>query len=136
MMSREKILSIEQYCSAHNVTHKQRLAELNIPFWKFYRAKQRYRNQDEAGKDGGFVQLVPGGPFQPAAMPAPRTSGRSRSGNSSKVEACESYLSVEMRKSFCGLQGIATNELESRVADGDVFIFVNKNRNKMKILAS
>ena len=43
MMSREEILSIEQYCSAHNVTHKQRLAELNIPFWKFYRAKQRYR---------------------------------------------------------------------------------------------
>lgn len=99
MMSREEILSIEQYCSAHNVTHKQRLAELNIPFWKFYRAKQRYRNQDEAGKDGGFVQLVPGGPFQPAAMPAPRTSGRSRSGNSIKVEACESYLSVEMRTS-------------------------------------
>ena len=55
MMSREEILSIEQYCSAHNVTHKQRLAELNIPFWKFYRAKQRYRNQDEAGKDGGNV---------------------------------------------------------------------------------
>ena len=42
-MSREEILSIEQYCSAHNVTHKQHLAELNIPFWKFYRAKQRYR---------------------------------------------------------------------------------------------
>lgn len=77
MMSREEILSIEQYCSAHNVTYKQRLAELNIPFWKFYRAKQRYRNQDEAGKDGGFVLLVPGGPSQPAAMPAPRTSGRS-----------------------------------------------------------
>lgn len=43
MMSREEILSIEQYCFAHNVTHKQRLAELNIPFWKFYRVKQRYR---------------------------------------------------------------------------------------------
>lgn len=32
MMSREEFLSIEQYCSEHNVTHKQRLAELNIPF--------------------------------------------------------------------------------------------------------
>ena len=39
MMSREEILSVEQYCSEHNVTYKQRLAELSIPFWKFYRAK-------------------------------------------------------------------------------------------------
>ena len=96
-MSREEILSIELYCSEHNVSHKQRLEELNIPFWKFYRSKQRYRNEDGSGKDIGFVQLVPGGSFQPAVMPAPRTTGRSKTGNSSKAEVGESYLSVELR---------------------------------------
>lgn len=42
---------------------------------------------------------------------------------------------VNMRKSFCGLNGIVINELGSSVREGDVFIFVNNNRNKMKILA-
>lgn len=97
-MLREEILSIEQYCAEHNVSHKQRLAELDIPFWRFYKAKQRYRKQDESGSDAGFVQLVPGGSFQPAAMPAPRTAGKSKS-SVDKTAVEESYLSVELRTS-------------------------------------
>lgn len=97
-MSREEILSIEQYCAEHKVSHKQRLTELGIPFWRFYRDKQRYRKQDESSPDGGFVQLIPGGPLQSAAMPAPRTAGKSKS-SGAKTVVEESYLSIELQTS-------------------------------------
>jgi len=42
--------------------------------------------------------------------------------------------SVDMRKSFNGLSGIVTNAMCERLRSGDVFIFVNANRNMMKML--
>ena len=36
MMTREEILSIEEYCAEHKISHKKRLEELGIPFWNFY----------------------------------------------------------------------------------------------------
>ena len=39
-MKREEILSIEEYCAEHKVSHKKRLEELDIPFWHFYKAKK------------------------------------------------------------------------------------------------
>ena len=47
MMTREEILSIEEYCAEHKISHKKRLEELGIPFWNFYKAKQKYRRADE-----------------------------------------------------------------------------------------
>ncbi len=41
-MTREEILSIEEYCIEHKVSHKKRLEELEIPFWHFYKAKKKY----------------------------------------------------------------------------------------------
>ena len=40
MLTREEILTIEEYCVEHKVTHKARLAELGIQFWDFYKAKK------------------------------------------------------------------------------------------------
>ena len=39
-----------------------------------------------------------------------------------------------MRKSFNGLSGIIINELGENPDSGDVFIFINKSRNKIKLL--
>lgn len=47
MMTREEILSIEEYCAEYKISHKKRLAELDIPFWHFYKAKHKYLMQDE-----------------------------------------------------------------------------------------
>lgn len=41
---------------------------------------------------------------------------------------------TDMRKSFDGLSGIIRNELGGNPCSGDVFIFINRNRNKMKLL--
>ena len=39
-----------------------------------------------------------------------------------------------MRKSFDGLSGLIQNNLESNPCNGDVFIFINKRRDKIKLL--
>jgi len=35
-MTREEVAEIIMYCKEHKVTYKSRLAELNIPVWRFY----------------------------------------------------------------------------------------------------
>ena len=41
---------------------------------------------------------------------------------------------TDMRKSFDGLSGLIRNQLSSDPRSGDVFLFVNKNRDKLKLL--
>jgi len=41
---------------------------------------------------------------------------------------------TDMRKSFDGLSGIVQNILERNPCNGEVFIFINKQRNKIKLL--
>ena len=41
---------------------------------------------------------------------------------------------VDMRKSFDGLQGIVTNEMKRRALSGEVFIFMNRRRDQVKLL--
>lgn len=41
---------------------------------------------------------------------------------------------VDMRKSFDGLSNLVSNDLASSPTDGSVYIFVNKLRNKAKLL--
>jgi len=41
---------------------------------------------------------------------------------------------ADMRKSFDGLSGLIRNNLGSNPCNGDVFIFLNKRRDKIKLL--
>lgn len=41
---------------------------------------------------------------------------------------------TDMRKSFDGLSGVIQNHLENNPCNGDVFIFINRRRDKIKIL--
>lgn len=41
---------------------------------------------------------------------------------------------TDMRKSFHMLSGIVNNRMSADLRNGDVFIFVNKNRNRIKLL--
>lgn len=40
----------------------------------------------------------------------------------------------DMRKGFNGLSGLVTNEMEMNPLNGSVYIFINRNRNRMKML--
>ncbi|MCD8297238.1 MAG: hypothetical protein LUC88_06670 [Prevotella sp.] len=39
MLTREEVLEIMTYCQDYGVSYKSRLAELNIPVWRFYESK-------------------------------------------------------------------------------------------------
>ena len=41
---------------------------------------------------------------------------------------------TDMRKSFDGLCGLVTNDLNQNPSNGSVYIFINKVRNKIKLL--
>ena len=41
---------------------------------------------------------------------------------------------TDMRKSFDGLSGIIQEQLGGSATGGDVYVFINKQRNKMKLL--
>jgi len=41
---------------------------------------------------------------------------------------------TDMRKSFDGLSGIVRSELEADPTDGSLFLFINRRRDRMKIL--
>ena len=41
---------------------------------------------------------------------------------------------TDMRKSFHMLSGIVRNCMDMDITDGDAFIFINKNRNRIKLL--
>ena len=41
---------------------------------------------------------------------------------------------TDMRKSFDGLSGLVQNNLSEDPCSGEVFMFINKNRDKIKLL--
>jgi transposase len=43
-------------------------------------------------------------------------------------------VSTDMRKSFDGLSGLVKQEMKQHVLGGDVFIFINRRRNQVKLL--
>ena len=97
MFTREEILTIEEYCAEHKVTHKSRLAELGIQLWDFYKAKKKYREEDLSGNSPGqFIQLS-SGRCVPGRMPAARTTGRAGKQEKHTSASTESYLTIELQ---------------------------------------
>ena len=124
MMTREEILSIEEHCAEHKVSHRKRLEELNIPFWQFYKAKKKYRKDEEQDSSfGEFIQLS-SGKFVPQVMPPARTSGKANKPFKPTEEKSESYLTVELHTrtgTAIHIQGVMTPaQLRELIVEGNV----------------
>lgn len=91
MMSKEEVAEIITYCREHNVRQCDRLKELGIAAWRFYDARRKYTTESEK-QVGEFLQLMPGGTFEPSPM----SSGRARK-SKYQPESCTGNLSIEMR---------------------------------------
>lgn len=53
---------------------------------------------------------------------------------SSQVKVFAALAPTDMRKSFCGLIGIVEKEFGQQIENGDLFLFVNRRRNLLKVL--
>ena len=130
MMTREEIAAIDRECEEQHISQQEYLDSHGIARHQYYRWKRKYREEDEQSLvPAGFVPMMPGAaPAQPG--PAQRTKGRQQ-----KPQDQESFLTVDMRKSFNGLSGIVTNGMCASLRSGDVYIFMNASRNIMKMLS-
>ena len=111
MLTREEILTIEDYCAEHKISYKTRLSELQVPLWDFYKAKKKYREEDSMDTGPGqFVQLS-SGRCVPSKMPAARTVGRAGKQDRQSSSKAESYRTIELQ-TRCGtamrIQGMMT----------------------------
>ena len=149
-MTREEVVEIMDYCKEHKVTYKSRLEELNIPVWRFYDSKSRYAAEQSSGKtaQGEFIELPHSGSFVPVPS-FTGTSGRKQKMKrncfqSSRPAAMFSlndsmrYLlynrPTDMRKSFHTLSGIITDAMGQDPCNGNVYIFINRARDRIKLL--
>ena len=123
-MTREEILSIEEYCAERKVSHRKRLEELNIPFWSFYRAKKKYRKEDEQDARPGETIQLSSGKYVLESMPPARTPGKANKPFKPTEEKSESYLAVELHTrtgTAIRIQGVMTPaQLRELIVAGNV----------------
>lgn len=88
MQSKETILEIVTYSKEHNITYKERCAEVGVPLWDFYESKQRYKSQEARPGNGvgEFIQLRPDGSERPAGHRG-RAQERSAAGSRGRTGA-------------------------------------------------
>jgi transposase len=51
-----------------------------------------------------------------------------------QIKVFASLAATDMRKSFHGLTGIVEKELGQQIEDGDLFLFFNRRRDRLKVL--
>ena len=52
----------------------------------------------------------------------------------SRIKVFASLAPTDMRKSFCGLTGIIEKDLGQQIEDGDLFLFFNRRRDRLRVL--
>lgn len=52
----------------------------------------------------------------------------------SQMKVFAALAPTDMRKSFCGLIGIVETQLGRQIEDGDLFLFFNRRRDRLKVL--
>lgn len=58
-MTKEEIGGIVSYCKKHKVSYADRLNELGVPRWKFYKLKSKYFKKARSRGKADFIELQP-----------------------------------------------------------------------------
>ena len=108
MLTKEEVLEIISYCKQNGVLRKDRLDQLGISKWTFYKSRSFYlRDESESGeKPGSFIELNRGGGVVPATV-----TEMEKAVNPRKVRQAQtgSQMQIECRTPRGGLLRITGN---------------------------
>lgn len=71
MLSKEQVLEIIGYCDTHGITRRDRLMELGITHWEFYKSRRRHLEAEKSHPQetsGSFIQLKSNGEYVPSSV--------------------------------------------------------------------
>ena len=71
MLSKEEVLEIISYCDFHKVNRSDRLQELGISHWNFYKSRRHHLKAEKSCPQesmGAFIQLKSSGEYVPSSV--------------------------------------------------------------------
>ena len=79
MLSKEEVLEIISYCDSHKINRSDRLQELGISHWNFYKSRRHHLESEKSQPQahaGSFIQLESNGEYVPSSVTAMEKSIR------------------------------------------------------------
>ncbi|MDE6295340.1 MAG: hypothetical protein K2M03_04670 [Muribaculaceae bacterium] len=73
MLSKEEVLEIISYCDSHKINRSDRLQELGISHWNFYKSRRHHLKAEKSYPQdnmGSFIQLKSSGEYVPSSVTA------------------------------------------------------------------
>lgn len=73
MLSKEEVLEIISYCDSHKINRSDRLQELGISHWNFYKSRRHHLKAEKLYPQdnmGSFIRLKSSGEYVPSSVTA------------------------------------------------------------------
>ena len=102
MLSKEEVLEIIYYCDSHKINHYDRLQELGISHWTFYKSRRHHlKSEKSCPQDitGSFIQLKSSGEYVPSSVAAMKRSINP----SRKLHTQSEVMTIECQTSRAGM---------------------------------
>ena len=91
-MTKEEIGGIVSYCKKNKVSYADRLSELGIPRWKFYKFKSKYFKRTRSRSKADFIELPP----LEAVTPQPSVNELSRPAEEFHATVCGTSVELSL----------------------------------------
>ncbi len=106
MLSKEEVLEIISYCGFHKVNRSDRLQELGISHWNFYKSRRHHLKAEKSCPQdsmGSFIQLKSSGEYVPSSV----TEMEQRINPGRKLHTQSETMTIECQTSRGGMVRIS-----------------------------
>ena len=102
MLSKEEVIEIISYCDTHRIQRSDRLKELGISHWEFYKSRRKHLESEKSHSEdiaSSFIQLGSGGGFVPSSV----TETEKRINPGRKLHTQSEAMTIECQTSRGGM---------------------------------